>query len=297
MIGRALVDALRRRGDEVVIISRHKLDDPAAVKWDPVKGVQRRASLEGLDGLFNLAGAPLATRPWTQRRRVTLRSSRINATERLLEDLGDLDQPPRAYVGAGLLGLFGDGGEQVLHEDAPRGVGFLADLAAEWEAAHLGAADFGARASVLRMSIVLSPSGGVFPLMVRPFRMMGGWLGNGQQWTSWLSIRDCVGSLVHIMDTESCEGSFNGTVPEPLRNKAWLQALGRVLHRPVRTHAPKWALRGALGDLADELLIASVRAVPTKLIQSGYDFVDPEPEEAFRWMVAEIDRHERQARR
>jgi uncharacterized protein (TIGR01777 family) len=293
LIGSALADTLRRRGDEVVIISRSKLDLPGAVKWDPVKGVQRVSSLEGLDGLFNLAGAPLATRPWTLRRRALLRASRIDATEVLLESLAELDAPPAVYVGVGLLGLFGDSGEKPLDEEAPRGTGFLADLAAEWEAAHLAAADLGVRASVLRLSIVLSPTGGVFPLMVPPFRIMGGWLGNGQQWTSWLTIRDCVGALIHLADNPECEGPFNGTVPEPLRNKAWLRALGTVLHRPVATHAPKWALRGALGDLADELLIASLRAIPQKLVNTGYNFVDGDAEEAFRWMVAEIDRRER----
>ena len=295
MIGTALADSLRRDGDEVLIITRRR-DLADAIRWDPLKGITRRSRLEGLDGVFNLTGAPLATRPWTRRRRQTLRASRIQATERLLEDLGELDAPPRSYVGIGLLGLFGDGGERVMHDNGPRGSGFLSDMAAEWEYAHLRAADFGARASVLRLSIVLSPSGGVFPLMVKPFRVMGGWIGNGQQWTSWLSIRDCVGALSHMMRSDACEGAFNGTVPDPLRNKAWLQALGHVLNRPVRTHAPKWALRGALGDLADELLIASLRAVPTKLLASGYTFVDPEPEEAFRWMVAEIDRDERRQR-
>ena len=295
MIGTALAEQLRARGDDVLIVTRRSPSQPHEVQWDPKKGVQQVGRLEGLDALFNLAGAPLAGRPWTARRRETLLSSRVGATEVLLASLGRLRSPPAAYVGAGGLGLFGDRGEEVLSDDATRGTGFLADLADSWERQHLRAVELDARTSVLRMSIVLSPTGGAFPLMVRPFRVMGGWLGNGRQWTSWISIRDCVCAMIYLADQPECEGAFNGTVPLPLRNKEWCKALGRVLNRPVRTHAPKWVLRGALGDLADELLIASVRAVPDKLLRAGFCFRDPDAEASFQWMVAELARMSRQA--
>ena len=137
--------------------------------------------------------------------------------------------------------------------------------------------------------MVLGPHGGAFPLMVKPFRYVGGWLGNGKQYLSWISIRDTCGAILHLADTEGLSGCFNGSVPDPLRNKDWCRALGRVMHVPVVTHAPKWALRGALGELADGIFLASVRVRPTKLLLSGYQFIDPDPEPTFRWLLADME--------
>ena len=285
MIGTALADVLRGRGDEVVIITRRTPTTDEEVQWDPTRRVYGLDKLEGLDAIFNLAGAPIATRPWTRARRRVLWDSRVQATEVLIESLARLDTPPRVYVGVGGLGIIGDQGDLEIGDDAPPGSGFLAELCIAWESAHMSSENLGSRAAVLRMALVLSPSGGVFPLMVRPFRYVGGWMGNGRQYTSWISIRDCVGALIHLADTPSCVGYFNGTVPEPIQNRAWCQALGRVMRRPVVTHAPKWAMRGALGELADELFLASLRCVPTKLLQSGYVFQDSDVEQTFEWLI------------
>ena len=289
MIGTALADALRERGDEVLIITRRTPLSEGEVQWDPTRGVQDIGRLEGLDAIFNLAGAPIATRPWTRARRRVLWQSRVEATEVLIESLSRLDRPPKVYVGVGGLGIFGDQGEEEIPDDAPPGTGFLAELCIAWETSHMSAENLGSRAAVLRMALVLSPLGGVFPLMVRPFRYVGGWMGNGRQYTSWISIRDCVGALIHLAENESCVGYFNGTVPSPIPNRAWCEALGRVMHRPVLTHAPKWALRGALGELADELFLASLRCVPKKLLDTGYCFVDGDVEETFGWLLAELE--------
>lgn len=291
MIGRALTEALRARGDEVRVVTRRPAG-PDDVQWEPLKGVLQPAKLEGCDVVFNLTGAPMATRPWTRARRQVLQESRIQATEALMASLETLDRPPATFIGVSNLGLFGDRGDDVLDDEAPPGSGFLADLCVAWEHAHQAAEDLGCRVAVLRMAVVLAPDDGAFPLMVRPFRYVGGWLGNGQQYTPWLSIRDAVGALLFLADTEAIVGPVNGTVPDPTRNKAWLQALGRVMHKPVVTHAPKWALRGAFGELADEIFLASVRAVPRKLLEHGYRFVDAEAEGAFRWLHTEYTRME-----
>lgn len=288
LIGTALAERLRARGDEVYIVTRRSPRGEEEVQWDPSRGVLTPAQLEGLDAVYNLTGAPIADRPWTRARRKVLWESRVDATAVLLRSLADLERPPATFIGVGGLGLFGDRGDAIIDDDDPPGTGFLADLCIAWEAGHMAAEELGARAAVLRMSVVLSPDGGAFPLMVRPFRYVGGWLGNGRQYTSWISVRDCVGALVHLADHADCTGFFNGTVPEPIPNKEWCKALGRAVHRPVVTHAPKWALRGALGELADELFLASVRAVPRKLLASGYSFVDSDAEETFRWLVAEL---------
>jgi uncharacterized protein (TIGR01777 family) len=289
MIGTSLANALAARGDEVLVITRRAPRSDRELQWDPARGLTSPRRLEGVDAVFNLAGAPIADRPWTTQRRKLLRDSRVRATETLLSSFEQLERPPRAFVGVGGLGLFGDRGEDWLDDDEPPGAGFLAELCVAWEHAQLSAEQHGCRAAVLRMSVVLSPTGGAFPLMVRPFRYVGGWLGDGRQYTPWISIRDAVGALIHLADHDRCRGAFNGTVPDPPHNKEWLKALGRVMHRPVMTHAPKWALRGALGELADGLLIASIRARPRKLLDTGYTFVDTDAEPTFQWLLERLE--------
>lgn len=291
LIGSWLADRLRERGDDVAIVTRGRPRAEHEVQWDPNKGVHDLHRLEGLDAVVNLAGEPLAARPWTRVRRTKLWESRVNATDVLLRSLERLDARPKAFVGVGGLGYFGDRGDDVLTESETLGEGFLAELSYAQEKAQLAAAErLGGRVAVLRLAIVLSPTGGIFPLMIRPFRMgVGGWLGHGRQYTPWLTIRDAAGALTHLIDDDGAFGVFNGTVPEPTRNKDWMRALGAAVHRPVLTHAPRWALRGALGELADSLLIASVRAVPSRLVARGYQFVDPEPAGAFEWLVGAWD--------
>ncbi len=289
MIGTAVRRALLARGDDVLLLTRGPPGE-GKLQWDPTRGIPAIADLEGLDAVLNLAGAPIADRPWTKARRKVLWESRVDATNTLVAALASLASPPPVFVGTGGLGYFGDRGEDLVDDDDSPGTGFLSELSQAWETAHLSASTFGARAAVLRMSLVLSPEGGVFPLMVKPFRYVGGWIGNGRQFTSWISIRDCVGAMLWLTDHPDCTGGFSGTVPIAIRNKEWCKALGRVLHRPVITHAPKWALRGALGDLADELFLASLRAVPRKLTVSGYPFIDTDAEETFRWLVSELDK-------
>ena len=294
MIGSWLAAELRARGDEVIILSRQRPVTPDMARWDAHKGIHDLERMEGLDAIVNLAGEPIAARPWTTVRRRKLWESRVDATGVLLRSLGRLDAPPKAFIGVGSLGLFGDRGDDVLDETAGVGEGFLAELAEAWERAQLASKRvLSARASVLRLAIVLSPTGGAFPLMLKPFRIgVGGWLGHGRQYTPWTTIRDTSAAFRLLIDDPTAHGVFNGTVPEPTRNKEWMKALGRAVDKPVITHAPRWALRGALGELADSLLIASVRVVPDKLLSHGFTFQDAEPEAAFRWLVDEIDARE-----
>lgn len=278
LIGTALARALRARGDEALILTRGDARGPDTIKWSIRKGVSELRRLEGLDAVVHLAGEPLATRPWTPARRRILRDSRIAATDSLQTSLDRLDAPPAVWVGVGSLGRFGDRGDTWIDDDDPPAGGFLAELAVDWEAGHLAAAEhLGARGAVLRMGVVLSHEGGAFPHMVGPFKHgFGGWLGDGRQYTPWLSMDDCVGALLHLIDTDGCEGGFNGSVPDPVRNRAWCESLGLVMGKPVHTHAPKWAMRGALGELADGVFLNSMRARPRKLVESGFQFQDPE---------------------
>lgn len=296
MIGGWIARALRARGDEVLILTRQVPREAGQVQWDPRKGVHEPERLDGIDACIHLTGAPIASRPWTAARRKELWESRVDATSILLESLSNLPTPPSVYVGAGGLGFYGDRGDELLTEEDSPGTGFLAELAQAWEEAHFEASALGCRTSVMRKSIVLSPTGGTFPLMINPFRFgIGGWLGNGRQYTPWVSIRDTVAGYLMAVDDPRISGPVNLTVPEPTSNKAWSKALGRALHRPVLGHAPKWALRGALGELADDLFLASVRAVPAKLDALGFEFEDVDAEATFTWLVQDYMRRRGQS--
>jgi len=291
MIGTALAQALTARGDDVLLLTRRPPRNSSEVRWDPVKGTLDLAKLNGLDAVFHLAGAPIADRPWTRSRRKVLIESRVDTARALVNSLSKLDRPPKAFLGAGHLGRFGSRGEELIDDDSPAGTGFLSELSVAWEDALLGAHVLGARPVVLRMGIVLSATGGAFPLIVKPFRIgLGGRLGDGRQFIPWMTIRDTVGAFLHLLDRPDCRGAYNASVPDPVRNKEWSRAFGRALHRPVIAHAPKWALRGALGELADDFFLASMRVVPRRLLESGYRFLDVEPEAAVEWLVAELDR-------
>ena len=290
-VGGALAAHLRQDGHEVLIVTRAPPKGENVIRWEAKRGFSDPARMEGLDAVFHLGGAPLATRPWTRRRRRVLKESRVDTTAQLVTSLGQLDARPPAFIGVSATGFYGDCGERVLDERDGPGDGFLSGLAQAWEEAHMGAQQIGCRVAVLRMSPVLAPQGGPFPLLLRPFRVMPGWVGNGQQWNGWISIRDSVAGLRHLANPEiGCEGVYNGTVPDPVRNRDWCEALGKVLSRRVYTHAPKWVVRGAFGDLANELLLASMRVVPRRLVDSGYSFLDTDPEPTFRWLVDSIGR-------
>jgi uncharacterized protein (TIGR01777 family) len=282
------VPALRARGDEVLVISRRAPRSAEEIRWDPDKGIERAGRLEGLDGIFNLAGEPLANRPWTRQRRARLWSSRVDSTATLVAALAGLQRRPPVLVGVSSTGIYGDRGDDVVEETTPTGTGFLAELSTAWEAGNAAAEALGVRVAVLRMTVVLAPDGGAFPQVVRPFRYMGGWLGNGRQYTGWVSRPDVVRALIHVATRSDLTGAFNASVPDPVTNREWSAALGRALNRPVVTHAPRWALRGALGELADALFLASIRAVPSRLLGSGFAFEDTDIEGTFRWLLREM---------
>ncbi len=272
----------------MLVLTRRAPKQPDEVRWDPVRGIERNARMDGLDAVVQLAGEPLANRPWTASRRRLLWSSRVDATGVLLASLAGLARPPGTFVGVSSIGRFGDCGDRVIDDDDPPGSGFLADMSTAWEAASERGGELGARVAILRMTVALSPVAGAFPRMVAPFRYVGGWLGDGRQYTSWIGIDDAVAALTFLMDEPSCNGAYNGTVPDAIPNFEWCSALGRALSVPVRTGAPRWALRGALGELADALFLASLRARPRRLLEAGFAFQDVDAETTFRKLLGEV---------
>jgi len=238
-------------------------------------------SLDGLDAVVHLAGAPIAGERWNEDRRDAIRSSRVGTTATLAEALAQCSQPPKVLVSASAVGYYGNGGDAELTEDHPAGSGFLAGLCRDWEAAADPARAAGIRVAHPRTGVVLGPGGGVLAPLLRLFRDgLGGRLGNGRQWMAWVSLEDTLRALSHAIEHDF-EGPFNVASPAPATNADFTRALGHALHRPAALRVPAFALRTILGAAAaDELLLASQRALPAKLTASGFAFVHPTLETA-----------------
>ena len=269
LVGTALGAALRARGHEVLAISRNP--GPGGIRWNPSHGEIDLATLEGVDAIVHLAGENLAGSRWTAERKRLLRDSRVAITSWLAESLALLDRKPAVLIAASAIGIYGNRRDEMLDESSAPGDDFLAELVVNWEAAADAAVQEGIRVVQPRFGIILSPDGGALARMVPPFRLgLGGPMGNGRQWMSWIAIDDIVGGIEHAIATGSLNGPVNFTSPDPVRNADFAHALGAVLHRPAVIPLPAFALRLAFGEMADVALLASQRVLPTKLLASGY---------------------------
>jgi uncharacterized protein (TIGR01777 family) len=292
LIGRSLSPFLTTGGHEVVrLVRRHA--GAGEVSWNYQQGRVDSAGLEGLDTVVHLAGENIAAR-WTKDRRRRIIESRVIGTRFVSETLARLSRPPRVLIAASAIGVYGDRGEEILTEasstpDAPRD--FLAELAREWEAATEPARAAGIRVVLLRFGIVLSPAGGALKRMLPPFRLgLGGPLGSGRQYMSWVAIDDLLGAIHHAMMTEALAGPVNATAPQPVTGRAFATVLGRVLDRPALLPVPALALRLALGEMADVAVLSSTRVLPVRLQESGYHFRYPDLEGALRYLLGRAAR-------
>ena len=281
LIGTALQRRLESHDHEVLPVPR---GDPAQVEalWDPAAGWVREGALEGVDAVVHLTGADIAGRRWTGRRRRLLWDSRVGAARVLVDHIATLSSRPRVLVSASAVGFYGDRGEEVLTERSTPGSGFLAELCQAWEQEARRVEDFGVRAVQLRTAgSVLARGGGALPRLLPLFRLgLGGRLGSGRQWFTWIALEDEVGAIEHLLDADGVSGPVNLTSPQPVTNAQFARALGRALRRPALLPMPAFALRLLLGGVADGALLASQRAMPSLLEQSGYRFVAPELEGA-----------------
>jgi hypothetical protein len=260
-LGTALKAALAARGDEAAPLRRDGGD------WAPV--------LEGAAAVVNLAGANIASGRWTARRKALILGSRVETTRRLVEALGRCARRPSVLVNASAVGYYGDAGDAPVAEDAPAGGGFLASVCQAWEAEADGAAKHGARVVKARLGVVLGPGGGALPRMALPFRLfLGGPLGSGRQWLSWVSLEDAVAAILFALDRSDLSGPVNVVSPLPVTNAEFSAALGRALGRPCWLPAPAFALRLALGEMAD-MLLGGQRAAPRRLEAAGFRFSRP----------------------
>lgn len=290
LIGGALVRALEAEGTRVVRLLRPGSRSPASAEdaavWDPAAGTIDVRALEGADAVVNLAGVGVADHRWTEAHKAAVLDSRVRSTTLLAEALAAMDQPPPALVNSSAIDYYGDRGEETLYEDSGPGRSFLAGVCLAWEAATVPAAAAGIRVAHIRTGIVLSPHGGALGKLLLPFKLgAGGRIGPGTQWWSWISIDDEVAAILHVMRSAELSGAVNLTAPNPVRNAEFAATLARVLSRPALLPVPRFALRAALGDFADEALLGSKRILPRRLGETGFRFAWPELEPALRALV------------
>ncbi|WP_409057321.1 TIGR01777 family oxidoreductase [Streptomyces sp. SYP-A7185] len=282
LIGTALTRALSDDGHEVVRLVRRAPRAKDEVRWDPKEGYVDTAGLAGCDAVVNLAGAGIGDRRWTDAYKQEIRDSRVLGTTTLAEAAASLDEPPRVFLSASAIGYYGDTGQRAVDESAPSGEGFLPSVCVEWEGAAAAAHTAGIRTVFARNGLVVSREGGAWQRLFPLFKAgLGGRLGDGSQYWSYISLHDAVAALRHLLDTESLAGPVNLTAPDPLTNREVTAAMGRVLHRPTLFTAPAPALRVALGEMAGDVL-GSQRVLPTRLLESGFSFAFPGIDETLR---------------
>jgi len=288
LVGSALVPVLTGGGHQVVRLVRSEPGPGASeVRWDPETGSIDSAGLKGVDAAVHLAGESIAAGRWTASRKARILESRVKGTQLLAESLAGLEAPPKVLVSASAVGYYGDRGEEALTEDSGSGSAFfLANVCRQWEAATEPAAGAGIRVVNLRFGVILASAGGALPRLLTPFRLgVGGRLGSGDQFMSWIALDDVVGAILHALTAETLQGPVNAVGPQAVTNREFTKTLGRILGRPTVFPMPGCAARLAFGEMADELLLASQRVEPAKLLASGYRFRFPDLESALRHLL------------
>jgi hypothetical protein len=285
LIGRRLVPLLTAQGHEAFRLVRREPTEANDIPWDPAAGMLHPARLEGLDAVVHLAGESVGAR-WTNERKERIRSSRVEGTRLLCGSLAALQQKPKTLVCASAIGIYGDRGSEPLDEESSRGKGFLPDVCEAWEQACEAARQAGLRVVNLRIGVVLSPQGGALSKMLTPFRLgLGGVIGSGRQYLSWIAIDDVVGAIAHCLTHAALTGPVNATAPNPASNYEFTKTLGGVLRRPTFLPMPAFAARLAFGQMAEELLLSSTRVSPLRLQQTGFQFRFPTLEGALRHVL------------
>lgn len=288
LVGTALVSALRAEGHTVLRLVRRTARGADEIAWNPARGEIERERISGVDAIVNLAGENIGAGRWTAPRRERILRSRIDATRTLVAAVLGAAVKPAVFVNASAVGFYGDRADEVLTEASSRGSGFLPDVCAAWEDAASRVEQVGVRTVMLRFGVVLAAAGGALAKMLPLFRFgLGGPLGSGRQWMSWISLEDAVGAIRHALRDERCRGAVNVVAPGTVTNAEFTRELARALHRPAFLPAPAWGLRLVLGKpMADEALLASTRAEPRELNRVGYAFRHPTLGVAFQSVLS-----------
>ncbi len=273
LIGSRIIPLLSGKGHTVTRLTRKRSGgSSSSAYWDPESGEIEAGKLEGHDAVLHLAGENIAGR-WDREKKRKIEDSRVRGTNLLSRTLAGLGSRPGVILAASGVGYYGDRGDQVLTEDSGPGSGFLANLGMKWEEALRPAGEAGIRVVNMRLGVVLSPEGGALGKMLTPFRLgLGGKMGSGEQYWSWIAIDDVLSAIYHSIVSEDLRGPVNFTAPAPVTNARFTEVLAEALRRPAFFHVPEFALRALLGEMADEMLLASTRALPSRLLGSGYTF-------------------------
>ena len=296
LVGSNLVALLQVAGHKVLKLSRNQTsqaqhqqspENATSLAWSPATGLADPAAAEGLDAVIHLAGKGIGDSRWNAAVKNEIRNSRVAATEVLANQLSRLDAPPSVFISCSAIGFYGDRGDEILDESSSKGSGFLADVCEAWEAASAPLAKSGKTRTVnTRLGIVLHPRQGALAKLLTPIRFgVGGRMGSGRQYWSWISISDCIGAIYQLLMDDRAEGAFNLVAPEPERNADFIQKIAKVLHRPAFFPAPKFGLEIMLGEMAGPLLFDSCRVSPVKLERLGYSFRHVTLESAMRYLL------------
>ncbi len=291
LIGTALRRALEQRGDDVVpLVRRQPKPDEHVVAWDPERGTIDRAGLEGMDAVIHLAGENVFGR-WTAAKKQRIRESRVAGTELVSETLASLQRRPATLLVASAIGYYGNSGAEPVTETSAPGDDFLAQVSRDWEAASAVAGRAGIRVVNMRIGVVLTPAGGALASMLPPFRLgLGGWVGSGNQYVSWIALDDIIKAMQHVLAGRDLTGPVNLTAPAPVTNRELAKTLGKVLRRPVLVGVPGFALSLAFGSEGADMLQSGQRVLPERLTASGFRFSFTELEPALRYLLAPSER-------
>jgi hypothetical protein len=274
LIGTALTRHLQTLGHNIYPLYRNPSTEKSHY-WNPEEDQIHLDDEIKLDAVIHLAGENIADSRWSQKKKDSILNSRVHGTRLLAETISQLEHRPELLISGSAIGFYGDTGDNIVDEDSPRGTGFLSDIATQWEAATQAAEDAGIRTIHIRTGIVLSPQGGVLQKMLFPFSMgLGGVVGNGQQYMSWISIDDVLGIITTMLENDQMQGAYNLVAPNPVTNYTFTKSLGKVLRRPTVSPLPAFVARMMFGEMADALLLSSSRVATSRLKSAGYTFTD-----------------------
>ncbi len=275
LIGKALQLSFKETDCEMLLASRGEPKNVNHIQWNPDTGfaVGDLHRLEGLDAVIHLAGENVSGLRWTDEKKKAIRDSRVFGTRSLIETFGKLEKKPKVFISGSAIGFYGDRGDEEMTEASQAGKTFLADVCKEWEAESRRAEDMGIRTVLLRTGIVLSKDGGALAAMLMPYKLgVGGVVGSGKQWMSWVSLDDVVGIINYALENENIRGAVNNVSPNPVINEEFTKTLGSVLYRPTFLPLPEFAVSLVFGEMGDALLLDSTKVIPKRLIEAGYEF-------------------------
>ena len=273
LVGTALIKALETEHHEIFQLVRHAPGSRSEIEWSPDRYSIALARIEGFDAVVHLAGESIAEGRWTDEKKKRIRESRVKGTKLLGDALANLSNPPRTLVSASAIGYYGDRGDELLTEESAPGEGFLSEVCVEWEEGTALATKKGIRVVNTRFGIILDANGGALAKMLPPFRMgIGGRIGSGKQWMSWIALDDVVGGIKFALTNEVLRGPVNFVAPNPVTNSEFTKILGKALSRPTLFPIPAFGLRLLFGEMADALLLSSQKVEPSRLRAAGYQF-------------------------